>query len=99
MAREGVIARVVDPDGQEVILDADGLGHILRRHPELLAYIPAVLDAVGRPDRRMPDPQRNREVFARRLAGPSHWLIVVVDSGGQQSRIVTAFGARRLPRR
>jgi hypothetical protein len=63
----------------------------------MAVHCEAVLATVTRPHHRGPDPRPLRERSWRRGLGPSRWLLVVVDFGGQPARVVTAFGNRKDP--
>jgi hypothetical protein len=80
-----------DPDGRLVVLDERTLGHLARRRRQMLAHIPAILDAVNRPDVREDDPDPGRERFYRRDLDPKRWLRVVVDFNQSPAFVVTAF--------
>jgi hypothetical protein len=96
-----ILAETTTPDGVRVVIFADTwFLHILDPHdghPELESYLPALLATVIRPDAREPDPRRSRERFFNRHAGPSEWLMVVVDFLGEPPRIVTPLGYRQSP--
>lgn len=87
----------VDPDGRRVVLDEDGWRHILDGHPEMAAYLAALIATIERPDHREPDPRPQRERYWRLRLGPSRWLFVVVDSAVHPARVVTAQGRRDDP--
>jgi hypothetical protein len=80
-----------DPDVRLVFLDERTLGHLARRRRQMLARIPAILDAVNRPDVREDDPDPGRERFYRRDLDPKRWLRVVVDFNQSPAFVVTAF--------
>jgi hypothetical protein len=93
-----VIAETVDPDGRRVVLDADGLRHILRSHGELAGYERAIMDTVSMPEHRDDDPAfAARERFYRQRPGPSRWLAVVVDYSTDPAVVITSFGRRADP--
>jgi hypothetical protein len=96
-----ILAETTTPDGVRVVLFEDTwLLHILdpqSGHPELEAHLPVLLSTITRPDDRQPDPRPLRERFFKQHAGPSQWLIVVVDFAGEPPRIVTALGYRQAP--
>ena len=95
---DGVIIETTDPDGRRVLLDAHGLGHVLRNHGELAGYERAIMDTVRTPDHRDADPTfATRERFYRRGLGPSRWLAVVVDYGTDPAVVITSFGRRADP--
>lgn len=71
---------------------------ISRDHPELSAYLNAVLAAVSRPDHVEPDSLPDRQRFYRRGLGPSKWLLVVVSYEQEPARIVTALANRKDPK-
>jgi hypothetical protein len=96
-----ILDETTTPDGVHVVLFEDTwLLHILdphNGHPELGPYLPAVLSTILEPDHREPDPRPSRERFFKQHAGPSQWLIVVVDFEAEPPRIVTALGNRQSP--
>ena len=57
----------------------------------MLRNLPAILDAVSRPDHREDDPAPGRERFYRRDLDPQRWLRVVVDFNESPAYVVTAF--------
>jgi hypothetical protein len=91
-----ILAEIATPEGMRVVLFEDTwLGHILdpqQGHPELDGHLDAVLGALADSDHREPDPRPTRERFFKEHAGPSRWLMVVVDFGQDPARIVTALG-------
>jgi hypothetical protein len=90
-----VRAETATPEGVRVVLFADTWEeHILDAagHDELAAHLDVVLAAVVTPDHRAPDPLPHREQFHKQDAGPSKWLMVVVDFADKPARIVTAYG-------
>ncbi len=91
-----VIATVVDPQGRDVALDAEGWGHIVTEHRELASNQEAILSAVRRPSKQVPDPIAGRERYYRQGIGPSRWIMTVVDFSQTPARIVTAFALRRI---
>ena len=44
------------------------------------------------------DPRSGRERFYRRGAGPSQWLLAVVDFDAPMPRVVTAYASRKAPK-
>lgn len=98
MTERPVFAEAVSPDGARVVLFEDTwLRHILNPHSghaELEPYLTAVLEAIESPDHRERESWPRRERFFKRDVGPSHRLMVVVDSAEEPARIVTAFGYR-----
>ena len=82
---------ITDPDGREVVLDAQTRAHIARRRPEPLEHIDAILDAVARPDFRREDTIASRQHFYRRHLDARRWLRVIVDFNDEPAYIVTAF--------
>jgi hypothetical protein len=91
-----ILAETSTPDGVRVVLFADTwLLHILNPHdghPELEPHLKAVLDTLGSPDHRERERWPFRERFFKRNAGPTGWLMVVVDFEREPARVVTAFG-------
>lgn len=78
-----------------VLFEDTWLRHILLPqygHPELEPHLTAVLAVLSDPDHREMDPRPSRERFFKQGIGPSKWLMVVVDSAQEPSRIVTALG-------
>lgn len=92
-----VLATTVDPDGRGIQLSRERWEHIIRGHPELKLHLAEVMDAVRRPDRRMPGRVPGEEWFYLANAGPSRWLKVVVHYQGDVGRIITAFARRSMP--
>ena len=93
-----VIIETTDPDERRVILDADGLRHVIQNHGELAGSERAIMDTVSMPDHRDQDPTfASRERFYRRDLGPSRWLAVVVDYSTDPAVVITAFGRRADP--
>ncbi len=92
-----VLAETGTPDGVRVVLFADTWqDHIVASagHAELTPHLDAVLATVAAPDYRESDQREGRERFFKHDAGPSLWLLVVVDFGEEPARIVTALGYR-----
>lgn len=83
--------QTTDPDGRLVVLDERTEGHLIRRRPQMLEHIPAILTTVNRPDVREDDPVPGRERFYRRDLDPRRWLRVVVDFHETPAFVVTAF--------
>jgi hypothetical protein len=81
----------LDPDGRLVVLDARTTSHFVRRRPQMLRHIQAILDAVSRPDLREDDPAPGRERYFRHDLDPHRWLRVVVDFNESPGFVVTAF--------
>jgi hypothetical protein len=80
-----------------VVLDQDGWQHIIEQHPEMADHRFAIVATVRDPEHRGVDPRPHRHRYWRRDAGPSRWLMAVVDYGGAPARIVTAYGNRKDP--
>jgi hypothetical protein len=57
----------------------------------MVRRVPAILDAIRRPDVREEDPAPGRERFYRHDLDPRRWLRVVVDSNETPAFVVTAF--------
>ena len=53
--------------------------------------VPAILDAISRPDVREEDPAPGRERFYRAISTHGEWLRVVVDFNESPAFVVTAF--------
>lgn len=91
-----ILAETATPDGTRVVLFEDTWRvHVLgpqEGHLELEPHLEAVLAAVAGPDHREPDERPARERFYKKDAGPSRWLMVVVELGEEPARIVTALG-------
>ncbi len=96
MSERPILAETRTPDGVRVVLFEDTwLMHILNPdggHAELEPHLKAVLDTLASPDHREPERWPARERFFKRDAGPTGWLMVVVDSAEEPARVVTAFG-------
>ena len=90
MIERPIVAETATPDGIRVVLFADTWNdHILDPdvgHAELAPHLDAVLATVTAPDHREPDDRPHRERFFKRDAGPSRWLMVVVDFEAQPAR-------------
>jgi hypothetical protein len=80
-----------DPDGRLVRFDERTEAHLARRRPQMVRHVPAILDAIRRPDVREEDPAPGRERFYRRDLDPRRWLRVVVDFNETPAFVVTAF--------
>ena len=92
--------KVIDPDGQEVVLlTRIWENKISRDHPELLDHLDAVMQTVAQPDHVEPDALPDRTRFYRRGVGPSRWLMAVVSYEPQPARIITALANRKDPKR
>jgi integrase len=83
---DGILVVVFANTWRDHILDPDA------GHAELAPHLDAVLSAIAAPDHREPDERPHRERFFKRDAGPSRWLMVVVDFEEQPARVVTALG-------
>jgi hypothetical protein len=96
MSERAILAETRTPEGTRVVLFEDTwLRHILlpqQGHPELEPHLTAVLAVLPNPDHRELDPRPSRERFFKQGVGPSKWLMVVVGSAREPSRIVTALG-------
>jgi hypothetical protein len=56
-----------------------------------------IVDAVARPDERLPGRAETEEWYYRRDLGPSTWIRVVVHYESGRGLIVTAFPRRSIP--
>lgn len=96
MSERPILAETETSDGRRVVLFEDTWrAHVLdpqEGHLELGPHLEAVLAAVAAPDHREPDERPGRERFYKKDAGPSRWLMVVVELGEEPARIVTALG-------
>ena len=93
MSDREVVAETTTADGVRVVLFADTWrDHIVAGHAELAPHLDAALSTVASPDHREPDDRPPRERFFKRDAGPSRWLMVVIDFSDTPARIVTALG-------
>jgi hypothetical protein len=89
---------VRDPQGRDVVLDAERWKHIIDGHPELSAIQAEILRAVESPTEVLAGRTSDEEWFYLEEAGPSRWLkVVVVFDRLSSGRIITAFGRRRKP--
>jgi hypothetical protein len=87
-----------DPEGRDVVLDANTIEHFKRRRPGMLEHLDAILGAISRPDHRDDDPRLGRERFYRQGLNPDRWLRVVVDFNVEPAFVVTAFVQHNDPR-
>lgn len=90
-------AEITDPGGRSVVLDLDAWQHITDQHPEMAGHRADIITTVTMPEHSGEDPRPHRQRYWRSGAGPSCWLMVVVDFGGVPARIVTAYGNRKDP--
>lgn len=86
-----------DPDERPVELRPEQWAHITAAHPELAPHLSDILEAVRRPNRRMPGRLPGEEWFYLEGMGPSRWLKVVVHYERGLGRIITAFARRSMP--
>lgn len=87
-----------DPQGRDVLLEAERWEHIVDGHPELGHIQQEILRAVRSPTEIMEGRMSDEEWFYLEGAGPSRWLkVVVVFDRHNSGRIITAFGRRRKP--
>ena len=88
-----ILGETTAPEGTRVVLYEDTWHrHVLRSHGELEPHLRDVLDTIASPDHRENDAWPHRERFFKRDVGPSRWLMVVVSSELEPTRIVTALG-------
>jgi hypothetical protein len=96
MSDRPILAETRTPDGLRVVLFEDTwLMHILNPdggHAELEPHLSAVLEALASPDHRESERWPARERFFKHDAGPTGWLMIVVDFAQEPARVVTAFG-------
>ena len=93
MTERPVVAEARTPDGVRVVVFRDTwYEHVLEGHGELVPHLDAVLATIAEPDHREPDERPGRERFYKQGAGPSRWLMVVIEFGQEPARIVTALG-------
>ena len=84
------------PPDRDVVLTLAAWAHICSRHADLSSQRAAILLTVRAPDVTTRDHRHpNRWRFYRRGAGPSRWLVVVVDFDLSPARIVTAHAFRK----
>ncbi len=93
----GEVWETTDPDGRAVVLSFSRWRHILEKHSELRGYRDTVLEAVARPDERLPGRAAYEEWFYGQMAPPSRWIRVVVHYESDRGLIVTAFPRRLIP--
>jgi len=91
------VRETVDPDGRVVVLTTRAWAHIMGEHEEVANCLEDILQAIETPSRRMPGRTSNEEWFFLADAGPTRWLHVVVHFEGEEGRVTTAFGRRRIP--
>jgi hypothetical protein len=96
--QRSILTETETPEGVRVVLFEDTWRlHILDPgdgHSELEPHLDVVMTAASAPDHREPDGWPYRERFFKIDAGPSRWLMVVVDFENEPARIVTALGYR-----
>jgi hypothetical protein len=97
MAREGIRAKAIEPDGRTVVLRDEQWAHIQAEHPEMARFEPAIMATITHPDDRKPDARPSRERYYGAGRGPSRWLRVIVDFRDEPGWIVTAFGHSEDP--
>jgi hypothetical protein len=93
-------ARTSDPDGREVVLEANTRLHLVEgRRGWLLEHVDLILGTVSLPDHREDDPRPGRERFYRQNPlEPRRWLRVVVDFNEVPGWIVTVLVQDSDPR-
>jgi len=97
---EPISAKACDPDGRSIVLlERIWEKKIIRGHPEMSRYLPAVLATLTDPQHIEPDPRTGRSRYYRSGIGPSRWLLVVVSFEQQPGRIITALATRKDPAR
>jgi hypothetical protein len=93
---EDLVDAVRNPDGRLVLLLKQSWAHVLAGHPEMEEHVEAVIETIGQPEHREPDPRVGRERYFRR-GGPERWIRVVVELDGPIDRVVTAFPQTNPP--
>ena len=84
--------RITDPEGREVVFDVGTREHLMKRRPQLLDHIDAILDVVNVPDYHEEDDKRaGHERFSRQDLDPRRWLTVVVSFNETPAYVVTAW--------
>ena len=86
-----------DPDGRTVVLTFERWRHIVDKHDELHGHRDGVLEAIARPEERLPGHEPYEDWFYGRLAQPHRWIRVVVHYESDRGFIVTAFARRLIP--
>lgn len=96
MASKRPIASVKNPEGRLVELPQDAWAHVLDRHPELVDYLPDLLETLEWPDYRELDPRPGRLRYVR-FVGRRSEPRVVTEFAGEKDDVVTAFLTGDLP--
>ena len=86
-----------DPDGRAVVLTFERWRHIVDKHDELHGHRDSVLEAVARPEERLPGRRAQQEWFYARMPWPGRSIRVVVHYESDRGQIVTAFSRRLIP--
>ena len=89
-----------DDGGNEVRLTDEGLGHILRRHPEIAFQLHRFAETLARPDavrpsRSTPTVQLYYRLYPD-LRGRNRYICLVVKRESTYSFILTAYLDRRI---
>ena len=96
MTERPIVGEATTPDRIRVVIFADTWqDHILDPevgHAEMAPHLDAVLGAMAAPDHREADERPHPARVYKRDAGPSRWLMVVVDFEQEPARVVTALG-------
>jgi hypothetical protein len=94
---DGVVEATHDQCGRLVLLRRSAMAHIVSGHPELDGHELAIVTAVEN-GTIFRGNKRGREIIYAPDLGPAPFLAVVVAYDGQgRGRVITAFGARRVP--
>jgi hypothetical protein len=86
----------VDLRGRTVILDGEGLEHVLEEHREV-ASVQTIKEAVEKAEVRTKGNFRGSEKLWARNVGPNRWFGVVVAYKRRKGRVITAHGSNKGP--
>lgn len=94
----GIVEATRDRWQRLVLLPADTMAHVARRHPELDGCELAIVTAIENASFRCRGRVKGREVLYAANLGPAAWLAVVVayDKSGK-GRVITAYGSSKGP--
>lgn len=85
-----------DLRGRTVILDAEGLGHVMEEHREV-AKVQTIKEAIEKADVRTKGNSPGTEKLWARNVGPARWFGVVVAFKKRVGRVITAHASTKGP--